>query len=175
MRPTLVPTPGLQTPSAPAPAPAADLDDGFPEEFTVVSTSRSTPPPVVPGGPMTARAHTPFPTSPLDWLRKVRRRHDAGRRLAALVGDAARRLAGRTRPQGTAQGKAYSGPAHGRRWHVDPESPPTEVTMSCLDADVVCYRLARNPRTKRPARDPRGRYVYVPLRFDPGSARHAPG
>ena len=142
----------------------------------VPTTPRSTPPSAAPANPTTtARARTPSPTSLVGRLREIRTRQDARPRLAALAGDVARRLTGRARPQGGAKGQAYCGRAHGRWWDVDPESPPAAVTVRCPDAEEVCYRLARDPRTQRPARDPRGRYVYVPVRFDPDSARHRAG
>lgn len=60
------------------------------------------------------------------------------------------------------ESRAYCGPAHGRCWPVpDPGVPVDEVEL-CSDRLWHRYRLVRDPRTRHPARDQRGGYVYVP-------------
>jgi hypothetical protein len=58
--------------------------------------------------------------------------------------------------------RAYGGPAHGQEWSVEGDQPPSWVELP-TGASSCLYRLARHPRTGRPARDPHGNYLYVPI------------
>jgi len=63
------------------------------------------------------------------------------------------------------QGRAYCGPAHGQQWPVIDREPPAWVELPC-GASSALYRLVRQPRTGRPARDQLGNYLYVPMTGD---------
>ena len=58
--------------------------------------------------------------------------------------------------------RAYGGPAHGQEWTVDPVEPPPWVELHTGFSSSL-YRLARHPRTGRPARDYLGNLLYVPI------------
>ena len=58
--------------------------------------------------------------------------------------------------------RAYGGPAHGQEWTVDPIEPPPWVELRTGFSSSL-YRLARHPRTGRPAHDYLGNLLYVPL------------
>lgn len=57
---------------------------------------------------------------------------------------------------------AYCGTAHGAEWTVDGSLPPPDKVELWISDSPVWYRLARHPRTGRPARDWHGRLLYVP-------------
>lgn len=62
--------------------------------------------------------------------------------------------------------RAYCGPAHGHCWVLDPVAvPPSSVELG-VGSDLTCYRLVHHPRTRRPARDYWGNYLYMPLSFE---------
>ncbi|MEP6815339.1 MAG: hypothetical protein ABI873_07305 [Marmoricola sp.] len=69
----------------------------------------------------------------------------------------------RRRPQGEVRrARAYCGPSHGVSWVVGGAGDPpdaVEVPDPCGDLE---YRLVRQPRTRRPARDSQGNYLYLP-------------
>ena len=60
------------------------------------------------------------------------------------------------------QGRAYCGSAHGQQWTVTDRDPPDWVELP-IGSSSVLYRLARQPRSGRPARDQLGNYLYVPM------------
>lgn len=60
--------------------------------------------------------------------------------------------------------RAYCGSAHGRSWDLDPQAPPPARVRVRLGTQVLHYRLVRDPRRNRPARDHLGHYLYMPLR-----------
>lgn len=60
------------------------------------------------------------------------------------------------------EARAYSGPAHGQQWPVTDHEPPAWVELP-IGAGSVLYRLVRQPRSRRPARDQLGNYLYVPM------------
>lgn len=62
----------------------------------------------------------------------------------------------------TREAQAYCGAAHGQQWPVTEATPPAWVELP-TGATTALYRLVRNPRTARPARDHLGRYLYVPM------------
>ena len=57
---------------------------------------------------------------------------------------------------------AYCGTAHGAEWTVDGSLPPPDKVELWISDSPVWYRLARHPRTGRPAKDWHGRLLYVP-------------
>jgi hypothetical protein len=60
--------------------------------------------------------------------------------------------------------RAYCGPAHGQHWIIDSDIEfPAVVWLEGL-TEAAAYRLARNPATRRPARDRLGNVVYMPKR-----------
>ena len=63
------------------------------------------------------------------------------------------------------QGRAYCGAAHGQQWTIVDGDPPDWVELP-IGASSVLYRLARQPRSGRPARDQFGNYLYVPMHAD---------
>jgi hypothetical protein len=63
------------------------------------------------------------------------------------------------------QGRAYCGPAHGQQWPVIGREPPAWVELPCGDSSAL-YRLVRQPRTGRPARDQLGNFLYVLMTGD---------
>ncbi|WP_209313824.1 transaldolase [Blastococcus sp. TF02A-35] len=60
------------------------------------------------------------------------------------------------------EARAYSGPAHGQQWQVIDPEPPAWVELP-VGAASALYRLVRQPRSHRPARDQLGNYLYVPM------------
>ncbi len=80
--------------------------------------------------------------------------HDPNRGAEVIPGPGTRPDSGR--------GRAYCGPAHGQQWPVIGREPPPWVELPC-GASSVLYRLVRQPRTGRPARDQLGNYLYVPM------------
>lgn len=60
-------------------------------------------------------------------------------------------------------GRAYCGPAHGHRWALHARVPPQSVELGD-DRTRVRYQLVHHPRTRKPARDHLGNYLYMPLR-----------
>lgn len=73
-------------------------------------------------------------------------------------------------PAGQAPGlrelaRAYCGPSHGLCWALDSAAPPRAVDIGS-GKHRVTYRLVHNPRTRRPARDYLGNYLYMPVRHD---------
>jgi hypothetical protein len=76
---------------------------------------------------------------------------------------------------GWLEAQAYCGPAHGQQWLMDPQDGPSaEMLFSLDDGERICYRLILDPLTRRPARDHRGRYLYMPVRYQPASPRSSP-
>lgn len=63
---------------------------------------------------------------------------------------------------GGADARAYCGPAHGQQWTVDPGLPPARVELP-VGASSCHYRLVRQRRSGRPARDELGNLLYVPM------------
>lgn len=62
----------------------------------------------------------------------------------------------------TPEARAYGGSAHGQQWPVRGHEPPAWVELP-VGASSCFYRVARQPRTGRPARDHLGNYLYVPI------------
>ncbi|RBY95401.1 hypothetical protein DQ237_15210 [Blastococcus sp. TF02-8] len=60
------------------------------------------------------------------------------------------------------EARAYCGPAHGQRWTVDASEPPAWVELPVSESSCL-YRLVRQRRTGRPARDDLGNVLYVPM------------
>ena len=76
---------------------------------------------------------------------------------------------------GWLEAQAYCGPAHGQLWLVDPQDGPSADMLCSVDDDErICYRLILDPLTWQPARDHRGRYVYMPVRYQPAFSRRSP-
>ncbi|HEU4998598.1 MAG TPA: hypothetical protein VFT68_06605 [Lapillicoccus sp.] len=46
------------------------------------------------------------------------------------------------------------------------EDPPPEDVVLEIAAEPLTYRLVHHPRSRRPARDQRGRYLYMPLLYN---------
>ena len=67
---------------------------------------------------------------------------------------------------GSRLARAYCGPAHGYCWPVAAEDPPPEDVVLEIAAEPLTYRLVHHPRSRRPARDQRGRYLYMPLLYN---------
>ena len=66
------------------------------------------------------------------------------------------------------ESQAYCGPAHGHRWIVDGgQDVPAVVDRTVAGGRTVRYRLVTCLQTGRPARDHRGRYLYVPSLHQP--------
>jgi len=61
--------------------------------------------------------------------------------------------------------RAYCGPAHGWSWPLREKGPPPADVVLEVAAQEVTYRLVRHPHSQRPARDQRGRYLYMPLLY----------
>lgn len=80
--------------------------------------------------------------------------HDPHREAEVIPGPGRRPVTG--------QGRAYCGPAHGQQWSVIGREPPAWVELPC-GASSALYRLVRQPRTGRPARDELGNLLYVPM------------
>lgn len=73
------------------------------------------------------------------------------------------------------EAQAYCGPAHGQLWLVDPQDGPSaDMRFSVDDGEPVCYQLILDPLTRRPARDHQGRYLYMPVRYQPALPRSSP-
>lgn len=80
-------------------------------------------------------------------------------------------LPGAAQPVARAEAQAYCGPAHGQRWAVDEQvDVPAVVDLAVAGGSIVRYRLVTHPRTGRPARDHRGRYLYLPSLHQPSPA-----
>lgn len=61
-----------------------------------------------------------------------------------------------------AHARAYCGPAHGRSWTIDDCTHlPDRVELTTRGA-TRCYRLVRDPHTRRPAHDREGNVLYLP-------------
>lgn len=58
--------------------------------------------------------------------------------------------------------KACCGPAHGQSWDVDVNHPIPERVNLHTAGQRHCYRLVRDLRALRPARDHDGNYLYMP-------------
>jgi len=81
-------------------------------------------------------------------------------------------------PTGAAdrRARAYCGPAHGRSWPlVEEAGAPAPTTTLAADGQVMRYRLVLHPRTRRPARDHLGNYLYMflPHLAESSTASHA--
>ena len=64
--------------------------------------------------------------------------------------------------------RADCGAAPGRQWALDPDAdPPSAVDLPIGEGAALRYRLIVHPRTLLPARDHQGRYLYLPVRFQP--------
>nr|WP_166503500.1 STAS domain-containing protein [Modestobacter marinus] len=63
---------------------------------------------------------------------------------------------------GATEARAYCGPAHGQQWTVGHEGPPARVELTVGPASCL-YRLLRQRRTGRPARDELGYVSYLPI------------
>lgn len=61
----------------------------------------------------------------------------------------------------SANAAAYCGDAHGLSWRADGPAPADIVEIPVLGRTAI-YRLARHPRSGRPAIDHRHRFLYVP-------------
>jgi hypothetical protein len=64
-------------------------------------------------------------------------------------------------PPGPTQSQAYCGPAHGRRWQVEPAHGPSHLVHLRTPGGVSTYRLLVYPGTRGPARDHQGRHPYL--------------
>lgn len=60
------------------------------------------------------------------------------------------------------EARAYCGPAHGQEWTVSAGEPAAWVELP-TGASSCLYRLVRDGRTRRPARDHLGFLLYVPI------------
>ena len=67
-------------------------------------------------------------------------------------------------PDATA--RAHGGPAHGEEWTVDTDEPPAWVELP-VGTSSCYYRLRRQRRSGRPARDDTGSLCYVPMTRGP--------
>ena len=83
--------------------------------------------------------------------------HDPDRGAEVIPGPGTRPVSG--------QARAYCGPAHGQQWPVIGREPPVWVELPC-GASSALYRLVRQPRSRRPARDELGNLLYVPMTGD---------
>jgi hypothetical protein len=61
------------------------------------------------------------------------------------------------------QARAYCGPAHGRSWTLSRETTPPGTVELTVGGQQFHYRLAYDPRTRRPARDHLGNYLYIAM------------
>jgi hypothetical protein len=59
------------------------------------------------------------------------------------------------------QARAYCGPAHGRLWPLTPGTTPPGTVDLMVDGHRALYRLVYSPRTRQPARDHLGNYLYI--------------
>ena len=83
------------------------------------------------------------------------------RALPAQVSDAV------VAPTSPRLARAYCGPAHGQCWTVgEGDSPPFAVVLDVAQ-QRVSYRLVHHPRTRHPARDHQGHYLYMPVLNSP--------
>lgn len=59
--------------------------------------------------------------------------------------------------------RAYRGAAHGLTWSLPLDRDPPEVAGLAPAGDETLYRIVRNPRSGRLARDHHGNFLYVPV------------
>ena len=76
--------------------------------------------------------------------------------LPALVDDSV------IAPPSPGLARAYCGPAHGQCWTVAEDLPPFAVVLD-VAKQRVSYRLIHHRRTRQPARDHQGHYLYMPV------------
>lgn len=67
-------------------------------------------------------------------------------------------------PVDQSRGRAYCGPSHGHSWVLHAAAPPPRTVELGAGSHRVTYRLVRHPRTRQPALDHWGSYLYMPLR-----------
>lgn len=65
--------------------------------------------------------------------------------------------------------RAYCGPAHGRRWELRAAAAPPSVVELTGGGQRVRYRLVHHPRTRQPARDHLGNFLYMPVLYGFGT------
>lgn len=61
--------------------------------------------------------------------------------------------------------RAYCGPAHGQSWPPVPTAGPPPMVELSAGGRRVRYRLVHHPRTRAPATDHLGNYLYMPVRY----------
>jgi hypothetical protein len=59
------------------------------------------------------------------------------------------------------QARAYCGPAHGRSWTLTRDTTPPGTVELMVGGQQFHYRLVYNPRTRQPAKDHLGNYLYI--------------